>query len=121
MSYNYQASRGIGRRIRAEEPKPKPKAKKKEDKKAKSTGMVRVNDRTETKRNNAPKKSKSRNGVVVKRLTKAQMDRLKEHSKLHKGGMGSKHMRKMIFVMTKEGRSFSEAHRIAVKHDKMKK
>ena len=119
MSYNYQASRGIGRRIRAEEPKPK--AKKKEDKKTKATRMERVTEGNKTKRDNGKTKSKSRNGVVVQRLTKAQMDRLKEHSKLHKGGMGSKHMRKMIFVMTKEGRSFSEAHRIAVKHDKMKK
>ncbi len=70
------------------------------------------------RRNNSPKKSNDRGGL--KRLTEAQMKRLKEHSKMHKGGMGSKHMRKMMMVMTKEGKSFSEAHRIAVKHDKKK-
>ena len=51
---------------------------------------------------------------MVKRLSEAQMKKLKEHSKKH-GGMGSAHMKKMIMVMTKEGKTFSEAHKIAVK------
>jgi len=70
--------------------------------------------------NSPPKKSApSRNGL--KRLTDKQMERLKEHSKQHKGGMSSPHMKKMMMVMTKEGKSFSEAHKIAMRHDKMKK
>ena len=67
--------------------------------------------------NSPSRKSNNRGGL--KRLSEAQMKKLKEHSKQH-GGMGSKHMRKMMMVMTKEGKSFSEAHRIAVKHDKKK-
>jgi len=94
------------------------KGKEKEEKKTKATSMDGVNERSKTKRNNEPKKPNS--GNVVKRLTKAQLDRLKSHSKMH-GGMGSKHMRKMMLVMRREGRSFSEAHKIAVKHDKIKK
>ncbi len=47
------------------------------------------------------------------KLTKSQMDKLKEHSKEH-GGMNSKHMR-MMKKMMEEGMSFSKAHREAVK------
>lgn len=68
--------------------------------------------------NNSQERSNKRGGL--KRLSEAQMKKLKEHSKEH-GGMASKHMKKMMMVMTKEGKSFSEAHRIAVRHDKMKK
>ena len=54
-----------------------------------------------------------------KRLSKAQMDRLKEHAKMHKGGMASKHMRNMKkFMMA--GDSFSKAHNKAMKEDKKK-
>lgn len=67
---------------------------------------------------NSPSR-KSKPGV--KRLSESQMNRLKEHSKQHKGGMSSPHMKKMMMVMTKEGKSFSEAHKIALRHDKMKK
>ena len=125
MSYNSRGNRGmsgrVGRTIRAateSKPKPKETKKAKETKKSKTDRLVRLNDRNETKRNNSPKKPSDRS--IIKRLTKSQMDRLKEHSKMH-GGMGSKHMRKMIFVMTRENRSFSEAHKIAMKFDKMKK
>ena len=69
--------------------------------------------------NSTPRKSDSKPGL--KRITESQMKKLKEHSKQHKGGMASKHMKKMMMVMTKEGKSFSEAHKIAVRHDKMKK
>ncbi len=44
--------------------------------------------------------------------------RLKEHAKLHKGGMRSKHMRNMKKFI-KEGDSFEKAHRKAMKEDKM--
>ena len=70
--------------------------------------------------NNSQAKSSKGGARVEQRLTDAQMKKLKEHSKMH-GGMASKHMKKMMMVMTKEGKSFSEAHKIAVKHDKAKK
>tara|TARA_R100000734_G_C3272887_1_gene68397 strand:- start:226 stop:399 length:174 start_codon:yes stop_codon:yes gene_type:complete len=53
--------------------------------------------------------------VVV--LTQKQKDKLKEHSKLHKGGMSSKHMRNMVKFM-KQGDSFTKAHNKAKKLDK---
>jgi len=46
--------------------------------------------------------------------------RLKEHSKQHKGGMRSKHMKNMKKFI-KEGDSFEKAHRKAMKEDKMEK
>ena len=50
------------------------------------------------------------------KLTKSQMDKLKEHSKEH-GGMNSKHMRAMKRMM-EDGMSFAKAHREAMKMDK---
>ena len=47
-------------------------------------------------------------------LDEKQMKRLKEHSKQHKGGMGSKHMRMMKRLM-EEGMSFTKAHNRAKK------
>lgn len=44
------------------------------------------------------------------------LDKLKEHSKLHKGGMKSIHMKNMIKFM-KEGDTFNEAHKKAKKED----
>tara|TARA_R100000654_G_scaffold50368_1_gene76545 strand:- start:1983 stop:2183 length:201 start_codon:yes stop_codon:yes gene_type:complete len=49
-------------------------------------------------------------------LTEKQMEKLKEHSKLHKGGMRGKHMKNMIKFM-KEGDSFTVAHNKAKKLD----
>ena len=60
---------------------------------------------------NAPMGSK-------KKLTDAQMKKLEEHSKKHKGGMNSKHMKNMIKSM-KEGKTFTQAHNEAMKKDKM--
>ena len=60
---------------------------------------------------NAPMGSK-------KKLTDAQMKRLEEHSKKHKGGMGGKHMKNMVKGM-KEGKTFTQAHNEAMKKDKM--
>ena len=74
-------------------------------------------------RNMSQAKSSKRGGQgMVKRLTDAQMKRLKEHMlRCTRVVWLGKHMKKMMMVMTKEGKSFSEAHRIAVKHDKAKK
>ena len=105
MSYSSQGDRGTGTSRARTSKKTEPKKEKKDV------------------RNNSQAKSTKR-GVgqgMVKRLTEAQMKRLKEHAKMHKGGMASKHMKKMMMVMTKEGKSFSEAHKIAVNHDQMKK
>ena len=77
-------------------------------------------DEKKTRGNNSQAKSSKGRKGMEQRLTDAQMKKLKEHSKIH-GGMNSKHMKKMMMVMTKEGKSFSEAHKIAVKHDKAKK
>jgi len=51
------------------------------------------------------------------KLSVRKMNKLKEHSKLHKGGMSSKHMRNMKRFM-EAGDSFSKAHEKAVKLDK---
>jgi len=51
-------------------------------------------------------------------LSKAQMEKLKEHSKKH-GGMGSKHIR-MMKKMMKDGASFSKAHSETMKMEKKK-
>ena len=51
-----------------------------------------------------------------KELTKKQINKLKKHSKQHKGGMRSEHIRNMIKFM-KEGDSFAEAHKKAKKLD----
>ena len=53
----------------------------------------------------------------MKELTEKQMEKLKEHSKMHKGGMRGRHMKNMVKFM-KEGDSFSVAHRKAMKIDK---
>lgn len=50
-------------------------------------------------------------------LSKADMDKLKEHSKLHKGGMSSKHIKNMKKFM-EGGDTFSKAHSRAMKLDK---
>ena len=47
---------------------------------------------------------------------KLQKDKLKEHSKMHKGGMRSKHIKNMMKFM-KEGDSFTKAHNKAKKLD----
>jgi hypothetical protein len=54
------------------------------------------------------------------KLTQEQMGKLIKHSKMHKGGMQSKHMKNMIKFM-KEGDSFSVAHNKAKKLDNEKK
>ena len=62
---------------------------------------------------------------MIRRKTKpttisiAMINRLKQHAKLHKGGMESKHMKNMIKAI-KKGSSFSNAHKEALKLNKKK-
>ena len=53
---------------------------------------------------------------VSKKLSEKQIERIKEHSKLHKGGMNSKHIKNMVKLM-KKGDTFSTAHTKAKKMD----
>jgi len=46
---------------------------------------------------------------VSKKLSEKQMEKLKEHSKLHKGGMSGKHIKNMVKFM-KKGDTFATAH-----------
>ena len=59
-------------------------------------------------------------GSKKKKLSKKTMDRLKEHSKAHKGGMMGKHMKNMKKFM-EGGDTFSTAHTKAMKEDKKNK
>ena len=52
-------------------------------------------------------------------LSQAQTNKLLEHSKMHKGGMNSKHMKNMVKFM-RAGDSFTVAHNKSKKLD-MKK
>ena len=54
------------------------------------------------------------------KISKEDMKKLKEHSKLHKGGMDSKHMKNMKKFM-KQGKTFSQAHKAASILDKKRK
>ena len=56
-------------------------------------------------------------GSKKKKLSKKTMDRLKEHSKAHKGGMMGKHMKNMKKFM-ESGDTFSTAHTKAKREDK---
>lgn len=51
-----------------------------------------------------------------KNISSSEMKKLKDHSKMHKGGMNSKHIKNMIKFM-KKGDSFSKAHKEAKKLD----
>ena len=54
---------------------------------------------------------------MLKDLSKKNQEKLKEHSKMHKGGMRGKHMKNMVKFMS-DGDSFSVAHKKAMKLDK---
>ena len=59
------------------------------------------------------------NGMIRKRMIRRKtkpttisttmMNKLKEHAKLHKGGLDSKHIKKMKIYL-KEGFTFNQAH-----------
>tara|TARA_R100000734_G_scaffold18690_2_gene16163 strand:+ start:558 stop:749 length:192 start_codon:yes stop_codon:yes gene_type:complete len=53
-------------------------------------------------------------------ITKVEMKKLETHSKKHKGGMNSKHMKNMMKFM-KAGDAFITAHKKAVDLDKKNK
>jgi hypothetical protein len=59
-------------------------------------------------------------GSKKKKLSKKTMDRLREHSKAHKGGMMGKHMKNMKKFM-EAGDTFSTAHTKAMREDKKMK
>ena len=62
---------------------------------------------------------------MKRKLTDAQMKKLKEHSKSHQGGMMGIHMRNMKRLMegtaTKKPLNFTDAHKEAKKLDKKNK
>ena len=78
--------------------------------------MIKKKEEKEKK----PRKKTQKELFDKKELTKAQMEQLKKHSKLHKGGMNSFHMKNMIKFM-KQGNSFMKAHMKAQQLDKAKK
>jgi len=51
-------------------------------------------------------------------ITKTEMKKLKTHSKMHKGGMNSKHIKNMKRFMKNNNDSFIVAHNKAKKLDK---
>ena len=62
-----------------------------------------------------PKKTVSFEKKIKKNivLSETAMKKLKDHAKLHKGGMASKHMKTMIKKM-KEGFTFNQSHKMAL-------
>ena len=84
------------------------------------TMKEKIDKNKEEKEKKPRKKTQKELFDKKKDLTKAQMEQLKKHSKLHKGGMSSYHMKNMIKFM-KEGSSFMKAHMKAQQLDKAKK
>ncbi len=85
--------------------------------------LMNIVKRKEKVKKKTPKKSQSQLFKMDKKkkdLSPAMLKKLKEHSKLHKGGMGSKHIRKMI-IYIKEGNSFNKAHDLTVEFEKKNK
>jgi len=77
-----------------------------------------MNIKREKPKKKTPKKKQSELFKKDKKeLSPAMLKKLKEHSKMHKGGMSSKHMKNMVKFM-KEGMSFSKAHSKAKALDK---
>jgi hypothetical protein len=77
-------------------------------------------DKKKEEKEKKPRKKTQKELFEKKELTKAQMEQLKKHSKLHKGGMNSFHIKNMIKFM-KQGNSFMKAHMKAQQLDKAKK
>jgi len=99
MSYNNKNAGGYAARIKRTSTNTK-------DKKPRTVSKKPVNSTKQRVQKNQG------GGLVKRRLSESQMKRIKEHSKLH-GGMNSKHIKKMIYVMENEGKSFAVAHKIA--------
>ena len=66
------------------------------------------------------KKEKEKKTTLKQVFGKAMKERIKKHSKLHKGGMESKHIKNMERLI-KSGKTFDQAHAEAVKLDKRAK
>ena len=77
-------------------------------------------DKKKEEKEKKPRKKTQKELFEKKELTKAQMEQLKKHSKLHKGRMNSVHIKNMIKFM-KQGDSFMKAHMKAQQLDKAKK
>tara|TARA_Y100000114_G_scaffold120863_1_gene115912 strand:- start:1647 stop:1901 length:255 start_codon:yes stop_codon:yes gene_type:complete len=67
----------------------------------------------------AKEKNKPIEMKPLKGLTMSQTKKLMEHSKMHKGGMNSKHMKNMVKFM-RAGDTFAKAHKKAMELDKKK-
>ena len=79
-------------------------------------GMNRKPVTSVTKNSKKPMTSGTKNSKSNK-LSEKQMEKLREHSKLHKGGLRSRHIQNMKKFMI-AGDSFSKSHSKAVKLDK---
>jgi hypothetical protein len=80
-------------------------------------------DRKQIKKIMSPKKEYKPKveKMFIREIDPAMMKRLKEHSKLHSGGMSSKHMKNMIKYLKENAKAtFSQAHNHAKKLDKPK-
>lgn len=85
------------------------------------TAVEDMNNKKDKPKRKTPKKSQSQLFNKGKDdLSPAMLKKLKEHSKLHKGGMASKHIRKMI-IFIKEGNSFNKAHDLTIEFEKKQK
>lgn len=85
------------------------------------TAVEDMNNKKEKPKRKTPKKTQSQLfGKDKNELSPAMLKKLKEHSKLHKGGMASKHIRKMI-IYIKEGNSFNKAHDLTIEFEKKNK
>tara|TARA_R100000388_G_scaffold16325_2_gene12872 strand:- start:817 stop:1077 length:261 start_codon:yes stop_codon:yes gene_type:complete len=81
------------------------------------TGSNHNDSKSKPKMNSKPKPKVNNDKGKKGEISQKEMARLIEHSKQHKGGMRSKHMRNMIKMM-KEGMSFAMAHKKAMALDK---
>ena len=85
------------------------------------TAVEDMNKKKDKPKRKTPKKTQSQLfGKDKNDLSPAMLKKLKEHSKMHKGGMGSKHIRKMI-IFIKEGNSFNKAHDLTIEFEKKQK
>ncbi len=80
-------------------------------------------DRKQIKKIMNPKKEKkpSVEKLFEREISPAMMKKLKEHSKLHDGGMTSKHMKNMIKYLKENSKAtFKQSHNYAMAKDKKK-
>ena len=63
-------------------------------------------------------KQKKEMKMKMKNISESEMKKLMTHSKMHKGGMSSKHIKNMIKFMSENNDSFIVAHNKSKKLDK---